>query len=290
MLVDLGMTDRIKQVFSQIVDTDKEYYSSFTNFLFPALTRICEYMRANGILPTLPEYQQFSRAVLERYISRKLGVEPSMARSRAGCGDCSSCSELDAFLSSTQQESTVLIATEARADHMRARLKALWLKIDCDVRVAPEPGVADPSRKKLILNKANQHFKGQHSFWKDRRQKLKSDILSLGSEAFVRTLLGNRYQEFIDLQSVTLARDASGQELGVGLYVKAARTKPAAASAEEPGVRSAEAVSINNKDAGIRSPSASSDSAKRKEGPMLDQENVQPKKRPAIEIIDLGSP
>lgn len=280
LLLDLRMPDKVKAIFDELADNDKTWPTSFYSRwqTFPALRTILEEMRECDVPRTTRHYQDFVAHRLERILWHEVKREPStaMKRFKAGCGQCQACERLDAFLVSAETQAQFELSVED-ITHVASRLKRLpdhSREYNNEAYRGPlRPG--DP----YVIKKTTTAFERRHSDWERDVKQVKADIKSLGTNGFLRDLLGERYNAIVKMEGLKLVRDANGHEIGYGIFAQEfqARTRgPPIVVGQASQQTSSTAASVPT------------ESPKRKAGTENDQENVFPAAKRTM-VVELSS-
>lgn len=117
-------------------------------------------------------------------------------------------------------------------------------------------------------------------YWERDFTKAKTDILSLGSEGFLRDVLGEKYDKIVNLDGLKLVRGNNGEILGHGAYAQEYHIRTREPPAFQPVLTQRDTNSLVN--------SRPAASPKRRAEPTFDQENMPPAAKRSI-TIDLCS-
>lgn len=180
------------------------------------------------------------------------------------------------MLSAEKQVHLNVGAEDFRHLGKRSRLLDYYWEYDwhsCFGEVAPG--------KPYTITKTDDEFVRRHNDWERKVEETRVEISSLGSEGFIRDVLGERYDLIDKLTGLKLARGANGEELGYGHFVREYQARTCA-----PPTATGPLARLNANYTVTGRPSAAC--PKRKAGQVLDQENIPPAAKRTI-TIDLCS-
>ena len=172
----------------------------------PFLQILRHVMEQNSVPFTTQDYRNLFQYIIALFIIEHVKMEPSRPANqtcpRAGCGagrQCGDCWELDEFLRSPSQQCMDMTRTGQRRDHVERRVLASQSPyFRCDTiknRHAPHT--------LRITKTLNEAWEASHSAWLRRCAQAKDMLAAIGHDA-LRQLLGNEYDECIELRSVRL--------------------------------------------------------------------------------------
>lgn len=282
LLLELEMPEKIKMIMEKTAASDKtwpnRYMSSYNTI--PALRSITVAMRENDLPRTTPHYRDFNTNRIEWYLWQSVKPEPSarMERFKAGCGQCALCERLDTFMLSTEKR-LQLDLDHTEREHLAGRIRRLpdhsheynWKSFI---------GSWGPGEAFTIVKEVGNYTE-RHRIWKEEVGKAKIEVQSLGSEGFLRDVLGERYDLIANLGGLRLVRGENGEILGPGVFAQEFQLRTRA----PPAVSGSLAQQNVNTVAMNRPPAAS---PKRRAELDFDQENVPPAAKRNL-MIDLCS-
>jgi hypothetical protein len=107
-----------------VADVNRIPAAEFRFLWLPCLRKIIHTLEANNIPLSTPEYQQLARVILEAYINKYIGTEPSGAvdhRQKPVACSCQDCSGLNAFLTGNEKVGRFSMS-ERRRRHLEYKL------------------------------------------------------------------------------------------------------------------------------------------------------------------------
>lgn len=123
--IQSGWDDVFGSLQAKIVaDVNRVPTTEFRPLWLPCLRKIIHTLEANNVPLSTPAYQELSRAILEAYVNRYIGPEPSGAidhRQKPVSCSCSDCPGLNAFLRGPQKVGRFPMA-ERRRRHLESKL------------------------------------------------------------------------------------------------------------------------------------------------------------------------
>ena len=174
--------------------------------LMPFLQSLRQVMEQNSVPFTTQDYRNLFQYIIALFIIEHVKMEPSRPADqtcpRAGCGagrQCRDCWELDEFLRNPSQQCMDLTTTGQRRDHVEGRVHSSQARyFRCDTiknRQAPHT--------LRITKTLNEAWEASHSAWSMRCAQARDMLAAIGHDA-LRQLLGNKYDECVELRSVRL--------------------------------------------------------------------------------------
>lgn len=180
--------------------------SFLTNSLLPYLRDLVPLMKQRGIALNSEDYRNLFRGILSQYTTRVVGPEPSQAmawaQKKRGCG-CADCRELDTFLISSSQQIGRFTMNQERREHLQERLgvREGYGHADLDYTGHTER----PEHRRmyqsftLVVTKKPMVVGVAHEEWTRRCAVAKKLLSSLAATQDLRLLLGDGYNEIMDL-------------------------------------------------------------------------------------------
>lgn len=219
LLLGMHMPEKIKSILEMTAATDKtwpsRYLSSYQTI--SGIRSILETMRAKDIPRTTRHYQNFVINRLERYLWQEIKLKPSasMIRFKIGCQQCASCEKLDAFMISSETQMHFDIGEEER-QHLASRIRRLPDYFE-DYTWGSHEGPWT-SGKPFTVTKRIYDYADRKSRWMRDFMQAQTEIKALGSDGFLRDVLGERYDVIVNMEGLKPARGENGEEVGHGIF------------------------------------------------------------------------
>lgn len=160
------------------------------------------------------------RKLVLAYVLRVVGYEPELPRTwtkpSKGCG-CEMCKEVDLFLVDPIRRTAVFARNLPVRKHVAERFGARYFDSRTMTNKDGEftlKTIAERSPHGLEITKNHDTYRRQHAEWKNRANKERQSLRSLGPTPHLQALLGSRWEDIVMLKFVTLRRDASGATPG----------------------------------------------------------------------------
>ena len=194
--------------------------------LIPFLQSLRRVMDQNSVLYTTQDYRNLFQYIIALYIIEYVKMEPSRPANqtcpRAGCGarrECQDCWELDEFLRNPIEHCMDLTTTGQRRDHVERRVLASQSPYyRCDT--IPNPQSRHGPHTLRITKTLTEAWGASRSAWSRRCAQAKDMLAAIGHDA-LRQLLGNKYDEYVELRSVRLGQVAVVPERALRLSTSA---------------------------------------------------------------------
>ncbi|KAK4456763.1 hypothetical protein QBC42DRAFT_237836 [Cladorrhinum samala] len=137
----VGWEDLARRFCLKIVADIGQVPSDEFHFLWiPFVRELISALDAAKIPLSTPRYQEAARAILETYLEKRVGMEPSGASDFSGQGpvscNCNDCVVLNAFLASGQR-TWEFMASEKRRRHVQTMV--VYLKHSCSCNIGATP-------------------------------------------------------------------------------------------------------------------------------------------------------
>lgn len=209
--VTLGLNKELEELFGKMEeDLAKVESLTLDAIIFPFLDK---FLDIQVPLALSGRVNRFVQSVISSYIKGYVQMEPARhldwTRDRKGCG-CADCDRLDQFLVDPQREIGEFSMAEKRRNHLSRRLCGYLEKSDeYDLST-----IRAGSPYTLAVRKSERGWRRIHAEWVTRCQKASRQIEGLGQHRLKKFLgvdAGQKYDEFIQLRIVKLARSINGK-------------------------------------------------------------------------------
>ena len=275
LCIELELDNEHRMLLKRVQDaSEKTALDCFDSILLPYLGSLVPMLKSQGV--DLKEYGHLFVSCITNYILRCVKQEPAepsdWTQGPLGCSDgqCAHCRRLDGFLSSPTETSIQFKAVQDRRTHIECRLpKSFDCFKPCDLsRTTERQGVPHT----LVITKTRASYKNDHREWSLRAKQAKDKITKLLSPDDLKTVLGDSYEDTINLKAVSLARRAAGSIEN---------------SAQLPGQRLQLASLPNPPGHQISTQPATESFLKRRADPSGPQDEPAGKRAKTTEVIDL---
>jgi hypothetical protein len=273
LCIELKMVKELQMLLKKIQDGSKTAWNCFNSILLPYVGSLVPMLKSQSI--NLTEYRNLFISCITNFILRCVKEEPAepsdWVQRPLGCSDghCPDCRRLDAFLLSPTETSIQFKAAQDRRKHIERRLPDTSDRFKpCDLSTTTERRGAPHT---LVVTKTSATYENDHLGWHLRVKQAKETIAKLASPEDLKTVLGDSYEDIIDLKAVTLAGRAAGNE----------------GSSVLPGQRPPLGSVVNPPSNRVSTQSATANVAKRRADSSGEQDGQAAKRAKTTEVIDL---
>lgn len=204
-----------------VADVNRIPATEFRPLWIPSFRKIIQTLEANNIPLSTPKHQQLARAILEAYIDKYIGTEPSGAidhRQRPVSCSCSDCSGLNAFLKGSQKVGRFPMA-ERRRRHLESKLAYSGSGCTVNREIMGSPYT-------LVVTKGLDAGTRGLQEWTRRRLEGQQDLAEFDREKMDILLGDEAWQRITGMQHLCCTGQSRSVEPAASVPAATARTVP----------------------------------------------------------------
>ncbi|KAF2173682.1 hypothetical protein M409DRAFT_48622 [Zasmidium cellare ATCC 36951] len=178
------------------------------SILIPYMKVNAQLMSSHGVPPSEQAFQQLFTSLIHQVVYRYVCHEPqpgSLTRAARGCGRCAECNQLDNILQSSKERGgSVFVRFKKDIAHLTSQFTKKHNRYSYSSR--PDNITTIPQMQRVPFSFEITKVEGDFKRWEGRFNETQGLLSTIASEAMLRQLLGQRYDELIHLHGTILVQ------------------------------------------------------------------------------------